>query len=106
MNRLKQLREEKDLKQEDIAKLLHVEIAAISKYETGRVQLKDEYIKILSNFFNVTSDYLLGITDIRNQDDEIQIAFSNGFSGLNEENKKLALDIIASIKAKQDLENK
>lgn len=66
MNRLKQLREERNLKQEDVAKLLHVEIAAISKYETGRVPLKDEYIKILSDYFNVSSDYLLGIADIRN----------------------------------------
>ena len=40
------------------------------------------------------------------KDDDIQIAFSNGFAGLNEENKKLALDIIAGIKAKQDFENK
>ena len=65
MNRLKQLREEKELKQEDIAKLLHLEIAAISKFETGRVPLKDEYIKILCNFFDVSSDYLLGLSDVR-----------------------------------------
>lgn len=65
MNRLKILREEKKLKQSDIAKILHVEIAAISKYETDRVPLKEEYIKILSDFFDVSSDYLLGLTDIR-----------------------------------------
>ena len=65
MHRLKQLREERKLKQEDIAKLLHVEIAAVSKYETGRVPLKDEYILILSNFFNVSTDYFLGLTDER-----------------------------------------
>jgi len=66
MNRIKQLRTERNLTQESIAKVLNVEIAAISKYETERVPLKDEYIKKLANFFNVTSDYLLCISDIRN----------------------------------------
>jgi len=66
MNRIKQLRTELNLTQESIAKILNVETAAISKYETERVPLKDEYIKKLANFFNVTSDYLLCISDVRN----------------------------------------
>lgn len=66
MNRIKQLRTEKNLTQESIAKILNVETAAISKYETERVPLKDEYIKKLAKFFNVTCDYLLCMSDIRN----------------------------------------
>jgi len=65
LKRLKQLRLEIGLTQGELAKLLNVELAAISKYETGRVQLKEDYIKILSDFFNVSSDYLLGNSNIR-----------------------------------------
>lgn len=61
MNRIKQLREERDIKQRELAKLLGVEISAISKLELGRVPLRDEYIIKLARFFNVSTNYLLGM---------------------------------------------
>lgn len=61
MNRIKHLREERDIKQRELAKLLGVEISAISKLELGRVPLRDEYIIKLARFFNVSTNYLLGI---------------------------------------------
>ena len=61
MNRIKQLREERDVKQRELAKLLGIEISAISKLELGRVPLRDEYIIKLARFFNVSTNYLLGI---------------------------------------------
>ena len=60
MNRIKELRNEKNINQYILAKLLGLEIAAISKLETGRVPLKDEYIVKLAEYFNVSTDYLLG----------------------------------------------
>lgn len=66
MNRIKQLRNEKNINQDVLSKLLGLEVAAISKLETGRVPLKDEYIIKLSEYFNVSTDYLLGKSDIRN----------------------------------------
>ena len=106
MNRLKMLREERNLKQEDIANLLHVEIAAISKYETGRVPLKEEYIKILSSFFEVSSDYLLGLTDEKNPNenkntDKEFVAFYKGYKDLDDADKeilKATLDAIVRAK--------
>lgn len=71
MNRLKELRQEKNLKQDVLANLLSVEASAISKLETGRVPLRDTYIIALSDFFNVSSDYLLGITDVRSNLDPL-----------------------------------
>lgn len=65
MNRIKQLRNEKNITQDVLAKLLGLEIAGISKLETERVPLKDEYIIKLSNYFDVSTDYLLGNSDIR-----------------------------------------
>lgn len=94
MNRLKLLREERNLKQEDIANLLHLEIAAISKYETGRVPLKEEYIKILSTFFEVSSDYLLGLSDEKENistepKDEWLYAFNDGYNDLDDADKEV-----------------
>lgn len=60
MNRIKQLRNEFKINQDVLADLLGLEVAAISKLETGRVPLKDEYIVKLSEYFNVSCDYLLG----------------------------------------------
>ncbi len=82
MNRIKQLRNEKNINQDVLAKLLGLEIAGISKLETGRVPLKDEYIVKLAEYFNVSTDYLLCKSNIRNpetQEDPLGLA-KIGFS--------------------------
>lgn len=63
MNRIKQLREENHTTQKDLARLLNMEVAGISKIETGRVPLKDRYIITLANYFNVSTDYLLCVSN-------------------------------------------
>ena len=77
MNRIKQLRNEKNINQDVIAKLLGLEVAGVSKLETGRVPLKDEYIIKLSEYFNVSTDYLLGKSDIRNPEELKKVQFAN-----------------------------
>lgn len=57
---------ERNINQDVLAKLLGLEIPGISKLETGRVPLKDEYIIKLADYFNVSTDYLLGKSDIKN----------------------------------------
>lgn len=61
--RLKDLREDNDINQTRIAELLQTTQQQISKWETG-VQMMgvDKYIK-LAHFYNVSLDYLLGVTD-------------------------------------------
>jgi len=63
LNRIKQLREETHTSQKDLAVLLNMKVAGISKIETGRVPLKDIYIVKLANYFNVSADYLLCISN-------------------------------------------
>ena len=63
MNRIKQLREETHTSQKDLAVLLNMKVAGISKIETGRVPLKDVYLIKLANYFNVSTDYLLCISN-------------------------------------------
>ena len=66
MNRLKFLREEKGLLQEDVGKILEVSGRAIGNYENEKRDIPTEYVVKLANFFNVSTDYLLGKSDVRN----------------------------------------
>ena len=66
MIRLKQLREEKGLKQPDLSRLLNASQQTISAYETGQRDPDTETLIKLSEIFDVSIDYLLGTTNIRN----------------------------------------
>ena len=62
-NRLKDIREDHDLTQKDIADLLHTTRQQVSKWETGLQMMGvDKYI-ILAQYYNVSVDYLLGLID-------------------------------------------
>ena len=63
MDRLTGLREDHDLDQEAIAKLLNVQQSAISKYETRKAKYKIEDIIKLCEFYHVSADYLLGLPE-------------------------------------------
>lgn len=64
--RLRELREKNGLTQEELGEKINQKKANISKYETGRLQPSLETINLLAAIFNVTTDYLLGRTDIPN----------------------------------------
>lgn len=59
-NNLQKLRKQSDLSQTDLAKMLGVTRQAISLYEQGKRQLKEKDIATLTNYFNVSKNYLLG----------------------------------------------
>ncbi len=84
MNRVKYLREEKNMLQEDLAKVLEVTQKTISNYENETRDIPTEVLKKLSDFFDVSIDYILGKTDIRNQKQE---------NDINEELLKVGFDI-------------
>jgi transcriptional regulator with XRE-family HTH domain len=60
--RIRNLREDHDLKQEDIARLLHCTQACYSHYETGKRDIPTEVLRTLADFYHVSTDYLLGQT--------------------------------------------
>lgn len=60
MNRIKSLRQEKGLSQQDLAKLLFVNQTAVSQWERERTNPSTDTAIALANFFNVSVDYLLG----------------------------------------------
>lgn len=80
MNRLRFLRNEKSESLEVIAKYLNVTIQTISNYENEKRDMTPDTILKLADYFNVSTDYLLGKSDIRNPEeidtDKINIGLS------------------------------
>ena len=64
MLRLIDLREDKDLKQKQIAKLLNIDRSQYSKLELEVYKLTSDKLIILSNYYNTSVDYILGLTNI------------------------------------------
>lgn len=62
--RLKDLREDHDLSQKEIAELLGTNQQQISRWETGTQMMGVDKYVILARYYNVSVDYLLGLTDI------------------------------------------
>mgnify|MGYP000600650814 CR=1 FL=1 len=63
LRRLKDLREDNDEKQIAIANLLNITRQQYSLYETGKRDLPIKYLKILAEFYNTSTDYILEVTD-------------------------------------------
>lgn len=63
MNRIKTLRTQRKLTQEQLGNIINVQKAAVSKYELGRAVPSTDVLTKLASFFNVSVDYLLGRTD-------------------------------------------
>jgi transcriptional regulator with XRE-family HTH domain len=64
--RLKQLREEHDLLQKELAEKLNISQQTISLYESDKREPDYDMLKKIAEFFNVSTDFLLGESNIRN----------------------------------------
>ena len=77
-NTIKELRTEAGMTQEELGKLLNVQNAAVSKYESGKIPLTGETLLKLSKIFNVSTDYLLGaeggnVTELEEKEPESSV---------------------------------
>ncbi len=61
--RIRNLREDKDLKQKDIAKLLNCTQQTYSRYETGENNIDIHSLIKLADFYNTSIDYIVGRTN-------------------------------------------
>ena len=61
--RIRDLREDKDMTQTDMAKILHCSQRAYSNYERGERNIPIEILVMIADFHNVSVDYLLGRTN-------------------------------------------
>lgn len=62
-NRMKELREDRDLKQRDVAAYLNVAQNSYSNYENGNRECPIDMLVQLSQYYHVNLEYLLGLTD-------------------------------------------
>lgn len=93
-NKLKNLRIEKNMYQKDIANLLNLSDVAYGYYESDSRQPNLETLKLLAKFYNVSTDYLLGLTDVTKPHSNENIDLSN----YNDEDKKVIKYICKKFK--------
>ncbi|WP_300347603.1 helix-turn-helix transcriptional regulator [Clostridium sp.] len=108
-NRIKSLREERNLKQIDLASYLNIGRSTLSQYESNKRVPSDEIKNKLADYFNVSLDYLMGKSDIKESVDQllkyksttIALHNSNGIDDeLPDEAKKEIEDFIEYVKHK------
>ncbi|MGJ0846909.1 Helix-turn-helix [Tissierella praeacuta DSM 18095] len=92
---LKHLRQEREITQRELAKKLNISPSTIAMYETGQRKPDSDMLENIANFFNVSVDYLLGRTDIKNPSEEISNAV---------ENDPELLDFWNELKEREDLQ--
>ena len=61
--RIRDTREDKDLRQEDIAKILNTTQQQYARYERGEREIPIHHLITLSKFYKVSIDYLVGLTE-------------------------------------------
>lgn len=61
--RIRELREDKDLLQKDLAEYLHCSQVAYSRYELGTRDIPTDVLIALAKYHNTSTDYILGLTD-------------------------------------------
>lgn len=75
--RLKELRKEKGLTQQGLADKLNKSKSTISSYESNRRTPDINVVRDIAEFFNVSADYLIGKSEIRNSNDKIKQALED-----------------------------
>ena len=107
--RLKELRKEKKLKQEDIAEICDVASQTISNWENNITQPPFEVVKKIAEYFGVTIDYLLNFTqdDVDNIEKLKQALKQAGMwdysiDDMSREDFEKAMKIVAMLKEKKD----
>ena len=64
--RIRNLREDNDLKQRELAAMLSIDQSTYSDYENGRINIPIDALIKIADFYKVSLDYLLGRSDNRN----------------------------------------
>ena len=95
-NRLKELRTKKKLTMKGLAEKLHMTDSSISMMENGQRGITTENLITFCDFFNVSSDYLLGLNTTCPKD-ELTDELHNTIDKLNKENKEFILKLAKTL---------
>mgnify|MGYP002510089340 FL=1 len=103
---IRDLREDNDLKQSDLAKVLSVSQQYYSKYETGQYELPIRHIITLAKFYHISADYLLGLTNsstafINSKVKSPIKVLIDDILELNDDSKKAVRDYVKLLKLKE-----
>lgn len=102
MLRLEELRKQLGLSQNELAEKLHMTQQRISAYEKGKREPDINTITQLADFFGVSTDFLLGKSDIRKSDEQIkqefEFAYHKEAEGLTDEEIADAIRFYKQIK--------
>ncbi|MEC1660998.1 helix-turn-helix transcriptional regulator [Bacillus sp. FSL R5-0560] len=111
-DRLVELRKSKKLTQQGLADKLKITRSSLSQYEIGNRQPDYETLKKIADFFEVTTDYLLGYSNTKpvvkeektpynvTDDPDLQIAFKEA-ADFSEEARRQTIDFINYLKEKE-----
>ena len=105
--RLKKLRFEKDITQAEFAKVIGVSQQTVASWEVGRTEPANEALKNIADYFNVSTDYLLGREDTSKNislSDE-QKNLLKDFDGLNEEGRTTLCTVLNALLATHSARN-
>lgn len=99
--RIKKLREGKNISQKELAEELNVTDAMVSMYENNKKSPSLEVIAKLASYFNVSTDYLLGIETLDDSEMPKSVrAIARDLFDLPDENRKLVTDMIKMMSKK------
>ncbi|MCH4891214.1 helix-turn-helix transcriptional regulator [Acidaminobacter sp. JC074] len=99
-NRLKMLRKEKGLTQQEFGDIFHLNKSSISKYENGSQMPEADTLEKIADFFDVTVDFLFGRSEIRKTND-LHIALNTvSTEGLDEDDIEMVKGLIKNLKKK------
>ena len=99
--RLKQLRDEKDMSREELAGHLGMSYSTIAKYETGNRFPDQQTLLKIADIFDVSIDYLLGKSDYRKPLPQTVAPYlPEGFDKLSPEARKEVMDFIEYVRVK------
>ena len=107
---IRNLREDQEYKQETIAKYLGVVQQTYSNYEKGHTSLPLDYLVKLTKFYNVSADFLLGLTTFQKPSSEMEKIYAQGKTlgevasalvTLSADKRRMLLDFLGYLLAKQ-----
>ncbi len=99
--RLKDLRESRDLTQVRFAEILNMTSSTISKYERGDLEPNNDTIIKIADFFDVSVDYLLGRTNDKNGSINITTIAAHSDNDLTEEEREKVREFAKFLKSQR-----